>query len=85
MLHVLDLGLVEEVPLRHLLVLLDGGEKALVAICIYFAILKVNPAPFVLIDEIEAALDVSRGMEGSVSFSSPLPPPNNSVKMTPKC
>jgi len=37
--------------------LLSGGEKAIVAICIYFAILKVNPAPFVLIDEIEAALD----------------------------
>ena len=37
--------------------LLSGGEKAIVAICVYFAILKVNPAPFVLIDEIEAALD----------------------------
>lgn len=36
---------------------LSGGEQAFVAICIYFAILKVNPAPFVLIDEIEAALD----------------------------
>ena len=36
---------------------LSGGEQALVAICIYFAILKVSPAPFVLIDEIEAALD----------------------------
>lgn len=36
---------------------LSGGEQAFVAICIYFAILRVNPAPFVLIDEIEAALD----------------------------
>ena len=36
---------------------LTGGEQAFVAICIYFAILRVNPAPFVLIDEIEAALD----------------------------
>ena len=36
---------------------LSGGEQAFVAICIYFAILKVSPAPFVLLDEIEAALD----------------------------
>ena len=36
---------------------LSGGEQAFVAICIYFSILRVNPAPFVLIDEIEAALD----------------------------
>ena len=75
--NVLECGIEIEVqpPGKKLqnMTLLSGGERAFTAIALLFAILKINPAPFCVLDEIEAALDdvnVFRFAEYLKKFSS---------------
>jgi chromosome segregation protein len=61
--HLLETGveIIAQPPGKkpQLLSLLSGGERALTAIAILFALLRVKPSPFCILDEIEASLDDS--------------------------
>ena len=57
--------------------LLSGGEKALTAVALLFSIFELNPAPFCMLDEVDAPLDdtnvgrfceIVREMSGNVQF-----------------